>query len=338
MAIYNRRHFFGRGLAGAVAASMGLVACRREAAESSVASGRHNPHARAGVPLAIATWAPNVKATQAAMEILARGSRALDAVEAGARVPEADPEDNSVGYGGYPDRDGRVTLDACIMDEKGNAGSVSFLEHIMHPVSVARKVMEETPHVMLSGEGALQFAMRHGFKKENLLTEAARVAWREWLAAAEYQPLLHPGMHDTIGILAIDAAGDIAGACSTSGVAFKYHGRVGDSPIIGAGMFVDNEVGGACATGWGELAMRTLGSFLIVEIMRRGATPQEACEEAVDRILKKYRHELVDDFGVGYLAVNKAGEHGAFSVGPNFTYALYQGEENRALEAASRLS
>ncbi len=283
-------------------------------------------------PVAIATWGPNVKATAAAWEVLSKGGRALDAVEAGVRVPEADPDDTSVGYGGLPDRDGNVTLDACIMDEFGNAGSVSFLQHIMHPISVARKVMEKTPHVMLVGEGALQYALNEGFKKENLLTENARKVWEEWKVKSEYKPVINVERHDTIGMVAIDAQQRIAGACTTSGMAFKMHGRVGDSPIIGAGMFVDNEVGGAAATGLGELVLRTLGSFLVVEEMRRGAHPQKAVETAVKRIARKYP-EQVKDNQVGFIAVDKRGRHGAFGIHKGFNYVLYQRGENKVFEA-----
>ena len=283
-------------------------------------------------PVVIATWGPNVKATAAAWEVLSKGGRALDAVEAGVRVPEADPEDTSVGYGGFPDRDGNVTLDACIMDEFGNAGSVSFLQHIMHPISVARKVMEKTPHVMLVGEGALQYALSEGFKKENLLTENARKAWEEWKVKSEYKPVINIERHDTIGMVAIDAQQRIAGACTTSGLAFKMHGRVGDSPIIGAGMFVDNEVGGAAATGLGELVLRTLGSFLVVEEMRRGAHPQKAVETAVKRIARKYP-EQVKENQVGFIALDKKGRHGAFGIHEGFNFVLYQKGENKVFEA-----
>ncbi len=278
--------------------------------------------------MVLATW-PNTGATAAAMELIAGGGRALDAVEAGARVPEADPEDTSVGYGGLPDRDGHVTLDACIMDEKGNAGSVTFLRNIKHAVSVARHVMERTPHVMLSGEGALQFARAQGFVEEDLLTDASRKAWEAW--QAEAAPV-GAASHDTIGILAIDGAGDLSGACTTSGLSFKMHGRVGDSPIIGAGMYADNEVGAACATGVGELVMRTLGSFLIVELMRQGRKPQQACEEAVSRIVNS-RATRQPDAWVGYLALDKRGEHGAYSLGPGFRYTLFQAGENRVFDS-----
>lgn len=279
------------------------------------------------IPAVIATW-NNTNATSAAIEVIKNGGNALDAVEGGARVPEADPGDQSVGYGGLPDETGVVTLDACIMDHLGNAGSVTFLQHIKHPISVARKVMEKTPHVMLSGQGALDFALEQGFKKEELLTESSKKAWKSWLK--ERKPFGETNFenHDTIGILAIDDQNNIAGACTTSGMAYKKHGRVGDSPIIGAGMFVDNEVGGACATGVGEYVMKTLGSFLIVELMRQGSSPQEACEEAIKRIVTKHPRRF-KDFQVGYLAINKQGKIGAYGTEKGFEFTLSQGNSNK---------
>ena len=284
------------------------------ASNQSVASN----NTAAEFPVVISTW-KNEKANQAAWASLQKTGRALDAVEAGARIPEADPNDTSVGYGGFPDRDGNVTLDACIMDEKGNAGSVTFLQHIMHPISVARAVMEKTPHVMLSGEGALQFALSQGFKKENLLTETAKKAWIEWKKESKYEPKINIERHDTIGLLALGTKGEISGACTTSGLAFKMHGRVGDSPVIGAAVFCDDEVGGACATGLGEFVLKTLGSFLIVELMRNGRTPQQACEEAIMRIVKRYKYK---EFQIGYLAMNKKGEYGAYAIQKGFNYTL----------------
>jgi N4-(beta-N-acetylglucosaminyl)-L-asparaginase len=284
-------------------------------------------------PIVVSTW-KQPKANAAAQAVLNRGGRALEAVEAGVRVPEADPNDTSVGYGGLPDRDGRVTLDACIMDERGNAGSVTFLEQIMHPVSVARAVMEKSPHVMLSGEGALAFALAHGFKKENLLTKSSKAAWREWLKTARYKPIINIERHDTIGMLAMDKHGNLSGACTTSGLAYKMHGRVGDSPIIGAGLFVDNEIGGACATGLGELVMRTCGSFLVVELMRQGRTPQQACEEAAKRIVKKQEYK---DVQVGFLATNRQGEVGAYSIQPGFSYTISRSGRTVVREAKSFL-
>jgi N4-(beta-N-acetylglucosaminyl)-L-asparaginase len=283
------------------------------------------------IPMTIATWSNNVKATAAAWEILSKDGYALDAVEKGIHVPEADPEDTSVGYGGNPDRDGNVTLDACIMNEKGHAGSVTFLQHIMHPISVARMVMEKTPHVMLSGEGALRFALANGFKKENLLTEKAEIYWKEWLQKSKYEPVISPSMHDTIGLLAIDSKQILCGGCSTSGAAFKMHGRVGDSPIIGAGLYVDAEVGAATGTGLGELMLKNLTSFLIVELMRQGKHPQKACEEAVKRIVKKCGTE----HQAAFVAVDTKGNYGAFSVLPGFNYALCREGNNEKRNANS---
>lgn len=267
--------------------------------------------------MVISTW-DNAKANEAAWKALSDGT-ALDAVEAGARVPEADPKDMSVGYGGRPDRDGHVTLDACVMDHLGNYGAVTYLKNIMHPVSVARRVMEETPHVMLSGEGALQFAVDQGFKSQNLLTEEAKKEWEEWKVTSKYEPKINIELHDTIGIMAIDHDQNISGACTTSGLGYKMAGRVGDSPVVGAGLFVDNEVGAATATGMGELVLKTLGSFLIVELMRQGATVSEACEEAVMRIINKQDYKKLQ---VGFIAIDKQGQIGAYSIQPGFVYTV----------------
>lgn len=295
---------------------------------------KKNPNSEEAIPMVISTWEHGIKANVAAMSIIKNGGKAIDAVEAGVRIAEADPKVMSVGLGGLPDREGKVTLDACIMDETGNCGSVSFLQHIKHPISVARKVMEETPHVMLSGEGALQFALDQGFTKENLLTKKAEKRWKEWLKDSEYKPIINVENHDTIGILALDKKGNISGACTTSGLSWKMHGRVGDSPVIGAGMYVDNDIGGCCATGVGEAVLKTLGSFLIVELMRQGASPQEACEEGIARIVKKQNYK---DMQIGYLAINKKGEHGAYAVHPWFNYALFQKGKNRMIDCLSYL-
>ncbi len=281
---------------------------------------------RAGTPvypIVAATW-DNRNATEEGMKVILNGGSALDAVEAGAKVPEGDPNNTSVGFGGYPDREGRVTLDACIMDEKGNAGSVTYLQHIKHPISVARRVMEKTPHVMLSGDGALRFALSEGFEKEELLTDHAEKVWKEW---CEKHGEDQPANHDTIGILAIDEKGNLCGACSTSGLAFKMPGRVGDSPIIGAGMYVDNEIGGACATGFGELIMKIVGSFMIVELMRLGNSPVQACQKAVERIVKKYPEIKNNDTQVGFLALSKNGEVGGYALRSGYSIAV--SEKNR---------
>ncbi len=285
-------------------------------------------------PIIIATW-KNEEACKAGFAKIILTGKALDGVEAGAWIPEANPEETTVGYGGYPDRDGHVTLDACIMDHKGNAGSVTFLEGIMHPISVARAVMEKTPHVMLSGEGALQFALSQGFKKIDLLTPKAKKAWEDWKKNAKYEPKVNIERHDTIGLLAIGKEGEIAGACSTSGMAFKMHGRVGDSPIIGGAVFCDDEVGGACATGLGEFVMKTLGSFLIVEFMRQGMSPQQACEAAIMRIVKRYNYK---EFQVGYLAINKKGEYGAYAIQKGFNFTVTKNGQTRVIESASYMS
>jgi len=285
-------------------------------------------------PIIIATW-KNEKGTKSGWDKMMQTGRALDGVEAGAWIPEADPNETSVGYGGLPDLDGHVTLDACIMDHLGNAGAVTFLEGIMHPISVARAVMEKTPHVMLSGAGALKFALDQGFKKQNLLTPASKKAWEEWKKESKYKPIVNIENHDTIGLLGIGKAGEIAGACSTSGLAYKMHGRVGDSPIIGGAVFCDDEVGGACATGLGEFVMKTLGSFLIVEFMRQGMSPQKACEEAIMRIVKRYKYQ---DFQVGYLALNKKGEYGAYSIQKGFNITITKNGITQVIESASYMS
>jgi len=222
-------------------------------------------------PLIISTW-PHILDNQIALKAVQEGNL-LDGIEKGINNVENNPLDQSVGIGGRPDRSGTVTLDACIMDKEHRAGSVCYLKDIKNPISVARLVMEDTPHVILAGDGALQFALDKGFQKENLLTEKSKAEYVEWLKTAEYKPKVNVELHDTIGMLAIDQNGDISGGCSTSGLGYKMQGRVGDSPIIGAGLFVDNEVGAATATGMGELVLTTLGSFLTVEFMRQGMSP-----------------------------------------------------------------
>ena len=304
-------------------------------------------------PLVISTWAQNMKANKAAWDILSKGGRALDAVEAGVMIPEADPADVSVGYGGYPDRDGKVTLDACIMNEKGQCGAVMAIEHIMHPIKVARLVMEKTPHVQLVGEGALQFALTEGFKKENLLTPESEKAWRDWLKTSKYDPMTIPKIlekqkneqepypwpvaalnHDTIGMIAMDINGNFSGACTTSGMAFKMRGRVGDSPIIGAGLFIDNEIGAATATGVGEEVVKICGSHTVVEMMRHGASPEAACKEAVRRIVKN-NGVNAKNVQVGFIAVNKKGEYGGYSVMKNFSMAIRTKELEKSIDAKS---
>lgn len=333
--MFTRRKFLAKTLVTSIATGLGITACESstpESSESTPNTQKQNPHSQASLPVVAATW-DNLPATTAAMAILEQNKSALDAVEAGVKVVEADPENTTVGIGGFPDRDGFVTLDACIMDAEGNAGSVSFLQNIVHPISVARKVMEETPHVMLTGEGALQFAKEQGFEETDLLTDVSKKAWQEWLIEKQYKPVVNIERHDTIGMLALSADGKMSGACTTSGMAFKLHGRVGDSPIIGAGLYVDNEVGGACATGVGELVLKTLGSFLIVELMRQGYSPQEACEEGIRRIIEKYPSYMGEAFQIGYLALNMKGEHGAYSILEGFEYSLFQQDKNQTIQS-----
>ncbi|MXV14948.1 N(4)-(beta-N-acetylglucosaminyl)-L-asparaginase [Hufsiella ginkgonis] len=334
--LFNRRRFLkATSLAGA-----SVLLGDKELKASSLATGQETEPAQ-GKPIVISTWDFGVAANAEAWKILKAGGRALDAVEMGARVPESDLSNQSVGKGGLPDRDGIVTLDACIMDEKGNCGSVAGLEDIEHAISVARKVMENTPHVMLVGDGARQFALSQGFKKEKLLTPKSEAAWKKWLIKSEYKPVINsenglPSMpgdsknHDTIGILALDAAGNLSGACTTSGMAYKLHGRVGDSPIIGAGLYVDNEVGAVAATGVGEEVVRSVGSFLVVELMRQGLNPENACREAVKRIMEK-KPELTKNIQVGFIALNKKGEYGAFAIQTGFSFAVCDNNDQKLL-------
>lgn len=321
----NRRDFLKTAALGSVAIALNPF--------DANASAPINPIK--GKPIVLSTWNFGIKANQAAWSVLRKNGRALDAVETGVKVTEADPEERSVGYGGRPDRDGRVTLDACIMDEKANIGSVACLEHIVHPISVARAVMEKTPHVMLTGEGALAFALAQGFKKENLLTETSEKEWREWLKKSEYKPKANIENHDTIGMIAMDADGNLSGACTTSGMAYKMHGRIGDSPIIGAGLYVDNEIGAATATGHGEEVIRIAGCHLVVELMRHGRSAQKACEEAVARIVKltELRGKKLSDIQVGFIAIDKKGKTGAYCVQGGFNYAQYDEKGNRLIDA-----
>lgn len=300
-------------------------------------------------PLVLSTWDIGIAANQGAWKILREGGRALDAVEAGVRVTE-DSITCCVGLGAYPDRDGYVTLDSCIMDEHGNCGSVSFLERIKHPVSVARRVMEKTPHVMLSGSGAQQFAISEGFPLEKQeLSESAKEAYEKWLKTSKYNPMITiekatgqsayvPGLlpdgtmnHDTIGMIALGADGNLSGCVTTSGLAFKMRGRVGDSPIIGAGLYVDNEVGAACATGVGEEVIKVCGSHAVIEAMRFGMSPQDACRHAVERIVKRHTTESLKNVQVGFLAINTKGEYGGYAVHKDFSYAVCYADDFNAL-------
>ncbi len=324
----KRRNFVKNAALGStgILVSSTTLACEEKPEKKPAIS-----DSKVSLPVVVATWnVPN--ATAKAWEVLQSGKSALDAVEEGVMIEEADPNNQSVGYAGLPDRDGNVTLDACIMNKDGDYGAVLYLKDIKHPIKVARKVMEETPHVILAGEGAKQFAIESGLKAENLLTEKSKKDWEAWKVKSEYKPVINIENHDTIGMLAIDKNGDIAGACTTSGLAYKMAGRVGDSPIIGSGLFIDNEIGGAVATGLGEEVLKTVGSFLIVELMRQGRSPQEACEEAIGRIVDK-KNSNYKDFQVGYIAINKQGDVGYYSIHDGFSMTQYQERENKNFAA-----
>ncbi|MFN7100606.1 MAG: isoaspartyl peptidase/L-asparaginase family protein [Flavobacterium sp.] len=323
----NRRDFLKTAAMATAAAALPSLA-------DEIVSQKESFLTKGAKPIVLSTWNFGMQANVAAWEVLKNNGKALDAVEAGVKIPEGDPTERSVGYGGRPDRDGRVTLDACIMDENSNIGAVGCLEHIKHPISVARAVMEKSPHVMLVGEGALQFALSQGFEKENLLVADSEREWKEWLKTSEYKPIANIENHDTIGMIALDANGDLSGACTTSGMAFKMHGRLGDSPIIGAGLYVDNEIGAATATGHGEEVIRITGSHLVVELMRQGKSPQKACEEAVARIvnLSKKRNKDLKDIQVGFIALNKKGEFGSYCLQGGFNYAVHDATGNRLID------
>ncbi|MDI3321457.1 isoaspartyl peptidase/L-asparaginase family protein [Pinibacter soli] len=300
-------------------------------------------------PIVISTWAEGINANKAAWDILKNKGRSLDAVEAGVMVTEAS-QNCCVGLGANPDRDGFVTLDACIMDEHGNCGSVGAIERIKHPISVARRVMEKTPHVMLVGEGAQKFALAEGFPLEpQKLSDDAERSYKEWLKKSEYKPVINiensgqghgpfaPSHldngdlnHDTIGMVALDAMGNVSGSCTTSGMGFKMRGRLGDSPIIGAGLFVDNEVGAATATGLGEEVIKICGTHLVVELMRQGYKPEDACKKAVERIVKK-DYAKAKENQVGFIAINKKGEYGGFCLQKGFNFAVCYGDTTNFL-------
>ncbi len=328
----TRRDFIKLGaLSSASLVSANILSSSKELAK--VIAGEPNK------PIVLSTWKFGLQANSAAWEILSNNGHALDAVEAGVRIPEGDPEERSVGFGGRPDRDGRVTLDACIMDHNANIGSVACLEYIKHPISVARAVMEKTPHVMLVGDGALQFALKQGFKKENLLVKKSKKEWLDWLKKSNYTPIANIENHDTIGMIALDSHGNLSGACTTSGMAFKMHGRVGDSPIIGAGLYVDNEIGAATATGQGEEVIRIAGCHLVVELMRQGNSPQDACKEAVNRVVKlaQNRNQDLINIQVGFIALNKQGAYGAYCIHDGFNYAVHDKSGNNLIDSEYKI-
>ena len=282
----------------------------------------------------ISTW-KTTEANYKAGSLLDDGTDALNAAVIGVAVEEENPKNTTVGYGGAPDRSGNVTLDACVMNHLGDCGSVVAVENIMNVARLAKDVMEKTPHVMLAGKGAEEFAISEGYKKIDLLTETSKKDWEKWLENKEYKPIINIENHDTIGMLCLDKNNNMSGACTTSGLAYKMKGRIGDSPIIGSGLFIDNKIGGAVATGLGEEVVKTVGSYLVVELMRQGKSPQEACETAVKRIVSSNSQE--NKFQVAYIAMNKSGEVGSFSIEPGFSYMDYYNGENKEVITRSAL-
>ena len=322
----KRRNFLQKAALGSVGiTALGSSIAAKASTPNQTKDRQETPPLNSSLPVVIATWSVE-DATQKAWQSLQDGTTALEAVIAGCGVEEANAKGQSVGIGGLPDRDGRVTLDACVMNEKGDYGAVLCMQNIMHPIAVAKMVMEDTPHVIMAGVGAEEFAVSQGFKRENLLTEQSKKDWEIWKKTSRYKPIINIENHDTIGMLAVDKNGTISGGCTTSGLAYKMAGRVGDSAIIGSGLFVDNDIGAATATGLGEEVLKTVGSYLVVELMRQGKSPQEACELAIERIIEKTPN--FEDFQVGYIAVNKKGETGAYSIHEGFTITTYQHQKN----------
>jgi N4-(beta-N-acetylglucosaminyl)-L-asparaginase len=335
----DRRRFLSSSAAG-----LALLAARPVAALGAP------PAPVRGKPLVISTWDEGIAANQGAWDVLKKNGTALDAAEAGVMITE-NSQNCCVGLGANPDRDGIVTLDACIMDHKFNCGSVAALERIKHPISVARRVMEKTPHVMLVGQGAQQFAVAQGFPLEpQVLSPDAEKNYREWLKTSEYKPVINvensgnrpvgpaggPQNHDTIAMLAFDTLGNLSGSCTTSGMGFKMRGRLGDSPIIGAGLFVDNEVGAAAATGQGEDVIRMAGAHTVVEYMRQGLSPTAACRAAVERVAK-IKGAAAKDIQVAFIAINHLGQPGAFALQKGFSYAVCDAKNQRQLVKAGYL-
>ena len=324
--LMKRKTFIQRGslLAGGILVSPALLDKKKNSTTIKIDT--------QSTPYAISTWDVPM-ANKIAGAALDRGINALEAAVSGAAFEESNLLNTTVGNGGAPDRDGEVTLDACVMNHKGDCGAVLAVQNITHVAALAKDVMEKTPHVILSGEGAKKFALSQGYIPENLLTPESKKAWEKWLEKGNYRPEINVENHDTIGMLCCDQNGNLSGVFTTSGLAYKMKGRVGDSPIIGSGLFIDNNIGGAVATGLGEEVIKTVGSFLIVELMRQGKSPQEACEEAIGRIIEKQKGK--PDFQVAYIATNKKGEIGSYSIHQGFSYSLYKKNMNQNIISKS---
>jgi len=352
MSRISRRRFIGTGvgvtaaslLKGGELFSMGDVAPRRAQASPG-------PN-----PMVVVSSGNGLRATEKAMELMRQGTDPLDAVIAGVNIVEEDPEDMSVGYGGLPNEDGVVELDASVMyGPTHKAGAVAALQNIKTPSRVAKLVMDRTGHVLLVGEGALKFAKAHGFKEENLLTDKAREIWLKWKESlsdkdywlspddkktlAELRPYVEH--YGTINCLAINAQGVLAGVTTTSGYAFKLAGRVGDSPIIGAGLYVDNAIGAAGSTGFGEANLRTCASFLVVNFMGQGLSPEASCLKAMQIVAEKAKlqprlrnEDGLPNFGHSFYALNKKGEFGSANMWSGGRFAVHDGRENKFREPA----
>ena len=345
MARFSRRNFLKTG--------MGLTAASVLSIEKSLFGAAQGS---AGNEMCVIASGNGIRATEKAMEIMRQGGDPLDAVIAGVNIVEEDPSDTSVGYGGIPNEEGVVELDASVMHGPTHkAGAVASLRNIKTPSKVAKLVMERSGHVLLVGEGALKFARAHGFKEEDLLTEKAREIWLKWKEAmsdkdywlspdekkimAELRPYIEH--YGTINCLAKDGAGVLAGVTTTSGYAFKIPGRVGDSPIIGAGLYVDNTIGAAGSTGFGEANLRTCSSFQVVQFMGQGFSPEESCLKAMQVIAEKARlqprllnEDGLPNFGHSFYAVNKKGEYGSAGMWSGHRYAVHDGKENKHKEEA----
>lgn len=327
----TRKDFFRLGLLGS---TLLIPDSLKEATKLFSTIGNN----RSEKPLILSTWNHGIPANAKAWDVLQSGGSIVDAVEQGVRVTENDESNRSVGLAGYPDREGIVTLDASIMKGNGECGSVAFVRQIKHPITLARKVMENTPHVMIVGDGARQLAVAEGMPLEDEeLHPDAEKAYEEWLKNAEYKPIINVENHDTIGMIGMDSDGQLAGTCTTSGLAYKMHGRVGDSPIIGAGLYVDQKAGAATATGHGESIIKICGSFLVVELMRQGRSPQEACDEVVRRLIEK-NQEIVENIQAGFIAMNTEGDYGASAIRPGFNFARHNSGGNEMVNSKSYFS
>lgn len=327
----TRKDFFRLGLLGS---TLLIPDSLKEATKLFSTIGNN----RSEKPLILSTWNHGIPANAKAWDVLQSGGSIVDAVEQGVRVTENDESNRSVGLAGYPDREGIVTLDASIMKGNGECGSVAYVRQIKHPITLARKVMENTPHVMIVGDGARQLAVAEGMPLEDEeLHPDAEKAYEEWLKNAEYKPIINVENHDTIGMIGMDSDGQLAGTCTTSGLAYKMHGRVGDSPIIGAGLYVDQKAGAATATGHGESIIKICGSFLVVELMRQGRSPQEACDEVVRRLIEK-NQEIVENIQAGFIAMNTEGDYGASAIRPGFNFARHNSGGNEMVNSKSYFS